>query len=241
MKFYKRLNLDTHNPQSNTFAVEQDGRAIVGTTQSIRMPKGTTEERPLDAETGQVRQNTSLQDLEALVRTTWERIRTVRPATITVQNLGSGNYFSNIFGPLNKDYQRSYDEGGATNVQVYVDNVFQIPGTNYDLTNDPSPVTAVTTASSTASTAVLYLDNVFNVQPGAVVSGSDSLAENTLVVETEVGTTNIVINPPLIGDINTGTNLTFTFNTGTYLQFSGAVPAKPVVALLGLDGYFPPT
>jgi hypothetical protein len=241
MKFYKRLNLDSHNAQSNAFAVEQDGRAIVGTTQSIRMPKGTTEQRPLDAETGQVRQNVSIQDLEALVRTTWERIRTVRPATITVQNLGSGNYFSNVFGPLNKDYQRSYDEGGPANVQVYVDNVFQIPGTNYDLTVDPAAVTASTTASSTVSSSILYLNTVFNVQPGSEVSGSDSLAENTIVVETQLGTTNVVINPPLIGDIGTGTNLTFTFNTGTYLQFSGAVPAKPVVAILGVDGYFPPS
>jgi hypothetical protein len=241
MKFYKRLNLDAHNPQSNRFAVEEDGRAIIDTASSLRLPKGQTLDRPaLDAETGQIRQNVSLQDLEALVRTTWERIRMVRPATITVQNFGSGNYFSNIFGPLNAGYKESYDSGGAANIQVYVDNVFQIPFTNYDLVDDPSPVTSVTTATSSASTSLLFLDNVFNVQPGAKISGSASLAENTEVVETQLGTTNIVINPPLLAPLPASTSLTFTFNTGTYIQFSGSVPAKPVVAILGLDGYFPP-
>ena len=242
MKFYKRLNLDSHNAQSNRFAVEEDGRAIVDTTSSLRLPKGLTDERPaLDIETGQVRQNTTLQELEALVRTTWERIRTVRPATITVQNFGSGNYFSNIFGPLNTGYQASYDDGGAANIQVYVDNVFQIPLTNYDLINDPNPVTAVTTATSSATTSLLFLNNVFNVQPGAKITGSDSLAENSIVIETAVGTTNVIISPPLLAEIPINTSLTFTFSTGTYIQFSGSVPAKPVVAILGLDGYFPPS
>jgi hypothetical protein len=241
MKFYKRLHLDSHNPHSNVFAVEQDGRAIIDTTQSLRLPAGTSEDRPLDASLGQIRENTTLQEIEALVKTTWERIRTVRPATITVQNLGSGNYYSNIFGPLNEDYQPSYDQGGAENVMVYVDNVFQIPGTNYDLTNDPNPVNATTTATSTAGNTILQLDNVFNVQPGTEVSGDASIPSGTVVLNTLPNTFNITISSALVGTLPEGTSLTFTFNTGTYLQFSGAVPAKPVVAMLGYDGYFPPS
>jgi hypothetical protein len=239
MKFYKRQTLDTHNPSDNRMAVLQDGRAIVDTALSLRLPRGETVDRPTDTTTGQVRQNTILQELETIVRTTWERVRTVRPATITVQNLGSGNYYSNIFGPLNKDYQLSLD-AGAQNVMVYVDNVYQIPLTNYDFTTDPSPVSATTTGSSTATSYVLQLSTVQNVQPGAVVSGSVSITSGTMVVSTIVGTNNIVIDTQLTGNITSGTNLTFTFSTGTYLQFSGAVPAKPVVVLLGHDGYFPP-
>jgi hypothetical protein len=241
MKFYKRLHLDSHNPQSNVFAVEQDGRAIIDTTQSLRLPAGTAEEQPLDASQGQIRQNTTLQELEALVKTTWERIRTVRPATITTQNLGSGNYYSNIFGPLNQDYQPSYDQGGAQNVMVYVDNVFQIPGTNYDLTNDPNPVNATTTATSTAGSTILQLDTVFNVQPGTEVTGDSAIPSGTIVLGTIANSFNINISQGLTGTLTTGTELTFTFNTGTYLQFSGPVPAKPVVAMLGYDGYFPPS
>jgi hypothetical protein len=238
MKFYKRVSADLSNVRGNKLAVEEDGRGIIDTTASLRMPRGTNAQRPTDTTTGQVRQNTNLQELETIVRTTWERIRTVRPATITVQNLGSGNYYSNIFGPLNVSYQPSYDEGAA-NIMVYVDNVFQIPGTNYDLTTDPSAVTATTTGSSTASSTTLYLDTVFNVQPGAIVSGTNAIVAGTTVVGTFLGTKNIQINNALTGNIATGTVLTFYYNTGTYLQFSGSVPAKPVVAILGYDGYFP--
>jgi hypothetical protein len=238
MKFYKRVSADLNNVRSNKLAVEEDGRAIIDTTASLRLPRGTTAQLPTDTTTGQVRHNSNLEDLETIVRTTWERIRTVRPATITVQNLGSGNYFSNIFGPLNASYQPSYDEGAA-NVMVYVDNVFQIPGTNYDLTTDPSPVTATTTGSSSASSVTLYLDTVFNVQPGAIVTGTNAIVAGTTVIGTYVGTKNIQISAGLTGNIATGTVLTFIYNTGTYLQFSGAVPAKPVVAILGYDGYFP--
>jgi hypothetical protein len=242
MKFYKRQSIDSHNPQDDKFAVEADGRLISDSTESFKLPGGTNAQRPLVTESGQVRHNTSIEDLETLVRTTWERIRTVRPANITVQNLGSGNYYSNIFGPLNESYSQSYDSaysGGPANIQVYVDNVFQIPFTNYDLTVNPSPVIAQTTATSSATSTILYLNNVTNVQPGQRISGAAGISSSTVVVGTITGTSNIEISEPISTSVNVNTSLTFTFNTGTFIQFTGAVPAKPVVVLLGLDGYFP--
>ncbi len=243
MKFYKRKAIDSHNPQDDSFAVEADGRLISDSTQSFKLPGGNIAQRPTNVTAGQIRHNTQLFDLETRVRTAWERIRTVRPSRITVQNLGSGNYFSNIFGPLNSSYATSYLQsagGGAANVQVYVDNVFQIPFTNYDLTTDPNPVTAATTGTTTASSTILFLNNVQNVQPGQTISGSLAISSGTTVVGTITGTFNVVISQPVSGTISPGINLTFSFNTGTYLQFSGPVPAKPVVAILGYDGFFPP-
>jgi hypothetical protein len=240
MKFYKRQSLDYHNPMSNTFAAEEDGRLIADTTQSLRLPSGTVTDRPTDTTRGQIRNNTQAFDLETLVRTTWERVRTVRPATILVQNLGSGNYSSNLFGPLNAGYNLSYVKGAA-NIQVYVDNVYQIPYTNYDLTTDPSPVIANTTATTTAGSTVLYLDSVFNVQPGCAITGAIGISSSTTVLGTFTGTNNIELSEPVSVDVPATTALTFTFNTGTYIAFAGAVPAKPVVAILGYDGYFPPS
>jgi hypothetical protein len=243
MKFYKRQSIDSHNPQDNKFAVEADGRLISDSTESFKLPGGTIAERPSETTAGQIRHNTDLADLEARVRTLWERVRTVRPATITVQNLGSGNYFSTIFGPLNPLYSQSYDptyNGGAANIMVYVDNVYQIPGINYDLVTDPSPVTAATTATTSASSTVIYLDSVQNVQLGQRITGSASLADPTFVVGTIPGTFSIEITQPTTAPIPLGTNLTFTFSSGTFIQFSGTVPAKPVVTLLGYDGFFPP-
>lgn len=243
MKFYKRKAIDSHNPQDDSFAVEADGRLISDSTQSFKLPGGSVAERPTNTTLGQIRHNTQLFDLETRVRTGWERVRTVRPARLTVQNLGSGNYYSNIFGPLNGNYSASYNPaqgGGAANVQVYVDNVYQIPFNNYDLTTDPSPVTAVTTGTTSATTNILYLSSVQNVQPGQTISGSPSISSSTTVLGTITGTFNVLISDVVSGPISAGTTLTFTFNTGTFLQFSGPVPAKPVVAILGYDGFFPP-
>jgi hypothetical protein len=241
MKFYKRKNLDDNNAKNNSFAATTNQKLITDLTGSIGVPAGTVAQRPSAASPNlnQVRYNTQLFDLEASVRGTWERVRTVRPATIFVQNLGSGNYYSTFFGPLNIGYQLSYD-AGAENIDVYIDNVFQVPYTNYDLITDPSAVTAVTTATTTASTSILFLDNVTNVQPGTIVSGSSGISSGTTVVATFTGTFNVEISEPTIGDITPGTSLTFSFNTGTYIQFAGEVPAKPVVAIMGKDGFFPP-
>lgn len=241
MKFYKRKNLDDNNAKNNSFAATIDEKLITDLSGSMGMPSGTVAERPSAAapNLNQVRHNTQLFDLETSVRGTWERIRTVRPATIFVQNLGNGNYYSTFFGPLNVGYQRSYDEG-PENIDVYIDNVFQVPYTNYDLSTDPSPAIAVTTATTTASTSILFLDNVVNVQPGTIVTGAAGISSGTVVVGTFTGTFNVEISEPTIADIPPGTNLTFSFNTGTYIQFAGEVPAKPVVAIMGKDGYFPP-
>lgn len=244
MKFYKRKNLDDGNVSNNSFAVTADGKIVTDLTSSIEIPSGTVAQRPSAASPNlnQVRHNTQLFDLETSVRGVWERIRTVRPANIAVQNLGYGNYYSSIFGPLNSSYQVSYAKGAA-NIQVYVDNVFQIPFTNYDFTTDPSPVTASTTGttySASTTNTVLYLDSVANVSPGAIISGASGITSGTTVVQTFTGTFNIEISNPITSDVTNGTSLTFSYNTGTYLQFAGEVPAKPIVVILGTDGYFPP-
>jgi len=81
---------------------------------------------------------------------------------------------------------------------------------------------------------------VFNVQPGCRIIG-DGISSGTTVVGTILGTTNITMSTTATTEIITGTTMTFVFSTGSYIQFTGAVPAKPVVAILGYDGYFPPS
>jgi hypothetical protein len=244
MKFYKRKSLDSHNAQDDSFAVEANGNLISDSTTSFKLPGGTVAQRPSSTTRGQIRYNTQLFDLETYVRGVWERVRTVRPARITVQNLGSGNYYSDTFGPLNSTYAQSWNtsnSGSAANIQVYVDNVYQIPFTNYNLIEDPSSVISVTTGTTSATSTVLYLDSVVNVSPGQTISGSAGISATTTVLGTITGTSNVIISEPVTAPVTAGTSLTFTFNTGTFIQFSGAVPAKPVVVLLGFDGYFPPS
>jgi len=258
MKFYKRLPLDNHNPMSNRFAVKDNGEIITTSAVSLQLPSGITDDRPGDAnlpntspEEGMIRFNQDLQDMEAYIRGTWERVRTVRPSTIVVQNLGNGNYANDLFGPLNPDYEASYI-AGPQNAMVYVDNVYQIPATNYGIQFNPSTITRSVVAESAINSSTIQVSGIYNILEGCTVSASTgtAIASGTTVVRTfSVFTTipftattfHVDISLPTAATLDTSTNVLFSYNTGSYLKFTGAVPAKPVVALLGYDGYFPPS
>jgi hypothetical protein len=50
----------------------------------------------------------------------------------------------------------------------------------------------------------------------------------------------IEISPSTISIIPAGTTVNFSYNAGTFVNFTGSVPAKQVFVLLGVDGYYPP-
>lgn len=238
MKYYKRLPLDNHAPTSNRLTMLQDGRLITNSTNSYELPRGDKEERPAQVVNGQIRYSTTLDEIEARVNDVWEIVRTVRPGTITVQQLGNGNNQNAVFGPLNPDYEPSYQKSDA-NIMVYVDNVYQIPTVNYTI---GSATTSTNTLAQPASvgTFTLYLSSLTNVVQGQTVGGSPSLPGSTKVDSIVTASNAINLTLGTTGVISSGTQLTFTFSSGTYINFNGTVPFKPVVAVLGMDGYFPP-
>lgn len=136
MKFIKRLPLARTDPMSDKFAVLVDDRIITNTKVSISMPVGSDLDRPSIYLNGQVRFNTSINELETYnnVHLGWENIRTVRPAPITQQSLGPGDYTETDFGPLRYstgEYYTNYTS--PQNIFVFIENVFQISTTNYTL------------------------------------------------------------------------------------------------------------
>lgn len=153
-KFYIKKTLDTNNAQSDGFAQDISGNLITTSPGSIELPRGNTGERPTSDTQGQLRYNTDLKEAEGLINTIWERIRTVRPASIIVENLGVGDDTKTVFGPLNINYSYSYirNNGYAPqNLIVYVENVWQcpyfsvsVPG-NYYLDDGSSPGVGGTT------------------------------------------------------------------------------------------------
>jgi hypothetical protein len=256
MKFYKRQSLDKHNPMSGAFAYTYNGLIISSSTASLQLPKGATADRPGDTNrpldnpmAGYIRYNVELQDIEAYVRGKWERVRTVRPATIAVQSLGNGNYQDTTFGPLNSDYAPSQTASSA-NTMVYVDNVYQIPVTNYSIVPTPAALTrSLTDIAPVSTTTVAVASNYTNILTGmnvtgiGVNTGTTVTGKRTVTTSTPTTTTFLYvdISLPTVTQMNTGTVLTFTYSTGNYIVFTGTVPTKPVVALHGFDGYFPPS
>lgn len=145
MKFIKRKSIDNSNPRNNAWAVEADGTIVTDTKKSLQLPAGTTGERPDTFFVGQVRYNTDINEYEVYNNLGdglgWERMRTLRPAKITVQNLGVGDYTTTVFGPLLYRDGTPYDNHtDPENIFVYIENVFQIPTTNYILIGGPGSV-----------------------------------------------------------------------------------------------------
>lgn len=238
MKFYKKLPLDSHAPTSNRLSLLVDGRLVTDSTNSFELPRGTKIQRPPEVVNGQIRYTTTLKEIEARVNDVWEKVRTVRPATLAVQNLGVGNNQNAVFGPLNVDYSPSYSAGDA-NVMVYVDNVYQIPGVNYSL-GSASTVTNTLSKPAVNGTFTLYLSSLTNVVVGQHVGGNPAVPNASTVMSITTAANSIGISLAITSNLSSGTALTFSFNSGTYINFNGTVPFKPVFAVLGFDGYFPP-
>ena len=239
MKFYKRKPIDRHNPTDNSWVVQANGNIETTSKGSMELPAGGASDRPTSTVNGQLRYSTTLNEAEAHINGVWERVRTVRPSTIVVQNLGNGNYLNNIFGPLNPDYEPSYAKSNA-NVMIYVDNVYQIPSVNYSLSlTAPVDFQLTITDNVGIGSTTIPVATLTNILVGMTVSGPGGIQANSRVLELTTQSS-IVISLPAADNIPASTPLNFTYNTGTYINFAGAVPMKPIVALLGFDGYFPP-
>lgn len=137
MKFLKQKNISRFSISDNTFFTNHYGRAVMDLTGGLRLPKGTTAQRPqgtvpgdADVRTpngpnGYMRYNTDTNSVEAYIAGNWQVVTAPSASTISKQTLGPGDYATTIFGPL--DQEPTQDEG----ILVFVENVFQINDTNF--------------------------------------------------------------------------------------------------------------
>jgi hypothetical protein len=247
MKFVKRLNLNRKRPASPQFSVEIDQRIETNSGVSLQVPSGPKTSRPTTYVNGQLRYNRDLQELEAYINGAWEIIRTVRQPHISYKTYGNANYLNTIFGPLEYDI----DLNKPQNVQVFIENVPQLPDTtgisgeynvtgNYKLVYTPA-FTATITSPVVSGAITLNLTSLRDINGGVNqrISGSGIPPGTVVQSITNTVTNTIRISQPTSNSINTTTVLTFTFSTGTYVQFTGPAPTKAVYTLQGLDGYGP--
>jgi hypothetical protein len=240
MRFIKRLPLDRRDPMSKRFAVEADGHIVTRSTSAFELPTGTTEQRPTNPIDGDLRFNTSGGGgtLEAYFSGTWQTI--VGQTIITQQEFDNGDYADTIFGPLAYDV----DPTKPQNVFVYVENVWQIPGTNYNLVrSSPTSLLKVSTATfidATVGETTLFLDSIGDFNPGQSITGTNI---NSVITQVSATDLTVTFTPGITGPISSGTVVTTTFSTGTFIRFSDhsiPVPNKPVYAFLGFDRSVPP-
>jgi len=164
MKYTKRLVLNRFNPTDSSFAVAIDSSIVTTTKVGMQLPSGAEADRAVYPVNGVVRYNQTTNDSEiyniAGEGTGWEKIKMNRQDDIICQNVGTGDYTTSVFGPL----AYNVDITKPQNVMIYVENVYQIPITNYTLTTGPG-TTATTYISFTSPppdktiTALLGFDN----------------------------------------------------------------------------------
>lgn len=255
MKFYKRKNLDQIRPKNEGFYQSISGDLITDSTSAMQMPSGTTTERPTRLENGLIRYNETLKELEGYVNGVWERIRTVRPADIVVSTLGYGDYAEKDFGPLPQEYNESYDKGSA-NFMIYVENVYQIPEVNYIIL----PVTSfsisnpVTESVPIGSTTIhvdptyalfLYYNNyILGYVEFVNLAYSAVIPQGTQLIAIDTGAGILTISNPTVNlEVPSGAYVNVSYVTDQrYIRFNEAPPlGKAVVAIVGFDGYFPPS
>ncbi len=118
-----------------------DKEVVLDSKNSVLVPKGNTADRPQFPKNGHMRYNTDYNRFEVYEAGAWDGVRNTAPssnAPITIQNLGNGDASETLFGILNSGDQFYPIPTAAQNILVFVENVYQLPITNYDLTQNPA-------------------------------------------------------------------------------------------------------
>ena len=149
MRFLKQKTLSSYSASDDALMIYDNrdlathtnngGRAVMDITGGLRLPKGTTDQRPKlsnvrtpNGPNGYIRYNTTTNSIEAYIDGIWEVVKKAGASAIQVSRLPA-NGTETTFGPLsaNADYRTSYTNSDF-NLLVLVDNVMQIgDGTNY--------------------------------------------------------------------------------------------------------------
>lgn len=218
MKFLKAQNTSRFSPSDNTISVNTYGRAVMDFNGGLLIPKGTTAQRPqltgvrqpADAN-GTIRYNTTLNEIEAYVGGNWETVRAPGATAISIETFGPGDAVDTIFGPLTNV------PASANNVIVLVENVMQIPTTNFTLNQNPSSTgTGQEVESGNFITATEYIITATGSTDFVGEHGAADNNPGTVFTATGAGT------PDATG---------LARPTGWYLTFTSAVPASKNVTV----------
>ena len=262
MRYLKRQSTNRRLLRGKGVIYDQYENIEIQSTGALLMPKGTTAQRPT-AVVGQLRYNTQTKSFEAYEDlqnggATWKEFRLAEPVAITQQDLGNGDDTEVNFGILNSNYTGYLVPSTAQSILVMVENVLQIPGTNYTLTQNPGDVasniiSAVGNYNATGVGAFVsgnagivdWLSKGYHVGQSIVVTGTQT--NNGTYSVTAVTATHLSVNQLLNTEANSGQGNTFSIDgkssitgvsypAGTYLTFGTAVPTgKPVTVLHNFD------
>lgn len=132
MKYLKTGTLSGFSSSGRAFAVNPYGRITTNSKNSLQIPSGTSNERPDSGvvTNGTIRFNTETQSFEGFLDGGWEIVKSPSAQTITKQTI-AGHATETLYGPL------TVAPSTIDNMIVVVENVIQVGGTNFELTDNP--------------------------------------------------------------------------------------------------------
>ena len=132
MRFLRRQSTNARGIYGNKdIRRDINGQVVLDSTDMMLVPTGTTAQKITSPVNGHMRYNTTTNVFENYQAGSWAPIRRFEPASIVMQSLGNGNDVETKFGPLNNGDTYNPAPAAAQNLIVLVENVFQIPTTNY--------------------------------------------------------------------------------------------------------------
>lgn len=138
MRLIKRQTTNLRSITGKGVQYDITDQIIIDSTNVMLVPKGTTAEGPASPVNGHLRYNTDDEQLEAYQNGAWREVRFKEPNQdpgIVWQNLGVGNVAADetIFGELQSNDPDYPVPATANNIIVMIENVVQIPTTNYTI------------------------------------------------------------------------------------------------------------
>lgn len=141
MRLIKAQTTNLRNIYGKGIRYDINDQVIADSAVGMLIPKGVTADRPQFPEDGYVRYNTQINEFEFYQDGSWRKVRFKEPNQnpgIVQQNLGLGDAFETLFGPLNSNDPDYPVPVAGQNILVFVENVFQIHNTNYTLVQNPA-------------------------------------------------------------------------------------------------------
>lgn len=148
MRLLKAQNTNLRNIYGKGVKYDYDDQVVVDSERALVVPKGPYNEQPgfagdgtydpviTSATNGQVRYNTTDDQLEAYQNGAWREIRFKEPNQdpgIVIQAIGTGDATETVFGELQSNDPDYPVPAAEQNILVFIENVYQLPVTNYEL------------------------------------------------------------------------------------------------------------
>ena len=246
MRLIKRQTTNLRSITGKGIQYDINDQVIVDSTNTILVPKGTEAQRPSSPANGHLRYNTDDEQFEAYQNGAWRELRFKEPNQdpgITQQNLGSGDAVEVLFGPLDSGDTDFPAPAAAQNVLVFVENVFQIAGTNYTLVQNPGAQNTISSVVSVGTSTVIETatnhgyttDNLLYVS--GVESTVDDAVENLNTDDSSSPGSHTILSIPALNRIEVAVD-TSGGNTSNYIANSGKIFKAGTSTGPYLDGYY---